>query len=72
MNPEQIQSLIRSVATFFGGYLTAKWALPPDVVEAIIGGLAAIAAAAWGIATKRQFNSMTPDTPPPSVPPPTP
>lgn len=53
MSSEQIQSLIRHMATIFGGYLLAKVpGLTPELFEAIIGGVAAVAAVAWGVVSK--------------------
>ena len=60
MNPEQIASIIRHLATFFGGMLVTKWAIPPEYVEAIVGGLPAVGALASSMITKK----------PPTIPPP--
>jgi hypothetical protein len=63
MAPEQIASLIRHLATFLGGYLTAKFAVPAEYMEAIVGGLAAIGAVVWGIISKKPLPPPQPPTP---------
>lgn len=60
MTAERIASLIRHLATFFGGTMMTKWAIPPEYLEAVIGGVAALAAVAWGIVSKTPI-------PPPDV-----
>lgn len=55
MTPEQLQSLIRHMATIFGGYLLAKVpGLTPELFESIVGGAAAIAAVSWGVVSKNK------------------
>jgi len=63
MQPDQIAGLIRHLATFFGGYLTAKLAIPPEYMESIVGGMAALGALVWSVISKKPISPSEPPKP---------
>lgn len=55
MNKAVIQSIVRHLLGFAGGYLAAKGIeLDGATVEAISGGIAAVIALGWSLASKKQ------------------
>ena len=55
MNKQIIASIVRHVLTFAGGYLAAKGINLDDAsIEAIAGGVSAVAGIAWSLYEKRK------------------
>ena len=50
---ESIKSLIRHILSAAGGYLVAKGLVSSEQLPEIVGAVATLAAAAWGIYSKR-------------------
>lgn len=51
---ESIKSLIRHLLSAAGGYLVAKGLISSDQLPEIVGAVATLGAAAWGIYSKRK------------------
>lgn len=51
---ESIKSLIRHILSAAGGYLVAKGLVSSDQLPEIVGAVATLGAAAWGIYSKRK------------------
>ena len=56
---ETIKSLIRHILSAVGGYLVAKGLVSSDQLPEIIGAIATLGAAAWGVYSKRKTASPT-------------
>lgn len=56
---ESIKSLIRHLLSAAGGYLVAKGLVSADQLPEIVGALATLVAAGWGIASKRKAAAPT-------------
>lgn len=52
MNGEQIGSIIRAILSAVGGYFVGKGIIDASTMTAIVGALATIGVAIWGIVTK--------------------
>lgn len=51
---ESIKSLIRHLLSAAGGYLVAKGLISSEQLPEIVGAVATLGAAAWGIYSKRK------------------
>lgn len=51
---ESIKSLIRHLLSAAGGYLVAKGLISSDQLPEVVGAIATLGAAAWGIYSKRK------------------
>jgi hypothetical protein len=52
MNGDQIGSIIRAILSAVGGYFVGKGIIDASTMTAIVGALATIGVAIWGIVTK--------------------
>lgn len=52
MNGDQIGSIIRAILSAVGGYFVGKGIIDASTMTAIVGALATISVAIWGIVTK--------------------
>lgn len=52
MNGEQIGSIIRAILSAIGGYFVGKGIIDASTMTAIVGAVATIGVAIWGIVTK--------------------
>ena len=52
MNGEQIGSIIRAVLSAVGGYFVGKGIIDASTMTAIVGALATLGVAIWGVFTK--------------------
>jgi tetrahydromethanopterin S-methyltransferase subunit C len=54
MNFEVFKTILRQVLIALGTYLTTVGVVDQSLIEPIVGGLLAIAAAVWGILAKKK------------------
>ncbi len=54
MDPQKIWGVVRTIAAAAGGYLVAKGLISSEQLPEIVGAIATLAAAGWGIYSKRK------------------
>ena len=57
MNKEQLFGIIRTVAAFGFGYLSAKGTIDGATAEALAGAVATIAVAVWSVTSKKKLEA---------------
>ena len=57
MNKEQLFGIIRTVAAFGFGYLSAKGTIDCATAEALAGAVATIGVAVWSVVSKKKLEA---------------